>query len=62
MVLHRPVELARITGHVVLADFHFSDYGVNQDFAEFDPHLAAPKTPRIWSLSTESESEGYFGA
>jgi hypothetical protein len=42
--------------------FHFPGNGVYLDFAEFDPHLAAPKTPRIWSLSTESESEGYFGA
>src|SRR5216684_1354032 len=31
---------------------HLSDKRVNH-FAVFDPHLAAPKTPRIWGLSTE---------
>jgi hypothetical protein len=30
-VLHRPVELARVTGHVLLARFHLSGLGVNQD-------------------------------
>jgi hypothetical protein len=33
MVLHRPVELARLIGHVVLGRFHLSGFGVNQALA-----------------------------
>ena len=32
-MLHRPVELARVTGQVVLVGFRWSGYGVNQDLA-----------------------------
>ncbi len=37
------------------------DNRVKQDFAVFDPHLAAPKTPRIWGLSTEREGRVISG-
>jgi hypothetical protein len=32
MVLHPPVELARVTGHLDFGAIHFSDYGVNEDW------------------------------
>ncbi len=34
MVLHRPVELARVTGHVPYQDFEFPVYGVDQDLGK----------------------------
>jgi hypothetical protein len=37
MVLHRPIECTRITGHVVLAGFYFSGNGVYQDLARSRP-------------------------
>ena len=37
MVLHRPVELARIIGHVVLGHFHLSGFRVYQELARLNP-------------------------
>jgi hypothetical protein len=49
-VLRRPSEPARVTGHVVLDQFHLSGFRVYQDLAQFLGSLEPGRVPSTTSF------------